>query len=183
MLMGVLTYHVHRNMAAATACQFYEYSGDQSYEFISYGYRIVQLRRFSHTTKYLLVRPHRAVGPEGEFRDLEGRPGPFSWWSERSQALFRNATRCLGLPDSEELWRAAVSVRVSWDIFNLLRLDDDGNSLLKVGLTFENDVGRLFFIAYCFFLCAKEDRAQRHVDTFYVSIIFAVSRFPLSRHS
>ncbi|XP_065281604.2 neprilysin-1-like isoform X1 [Dermacentor albipictus] len=103
----------------------------------------------------------RAVGPEGEFRDHEGRPGPFSWWSEKSQESFRNATRCLGLPDSEELWRAAVSVRVAWDIFSLVRRADDGSTLSTFGLPFENDVGRLFFVAYCFFLCDKEDRPQR----------------------
>ncbi|XP_075738257.1 uncharacterized protein LOC142780132 [Rhipicephalus microplus] len=103
----------------------------------------------------------RAVGPEAEFRDHDGRR--FSWWSEKSQARFHNATRCLGLPDSEELWRAAVSVRVSWDIFSLLRRADEGSALFKVGLPFENDVSRLFFVTYCFFLCAREDRPQRHV--------------------
>lgn len=123
-----------------------------------------------------MVLPHcascrRAVGPEGEFRDHEGRPGPFSWWSEKSQARFRNATRCLGLPDSEELWRAAVSVRVSWDIFSLLRRADDGSALFKVGLPFENDVSRLFFVAYCFFLsdtcvvcCARNLHCQLSIE-------------------
>ncbi|XP_075544504.1 uncharacterized protein LOC142578802 [Dermacentor variabilis] len=115
----------------------------------------------------------RAVGPEGEFRDHEGRPGPFSWWTEKSQESFRNATRCLGLPDSEELWRAAVSVRVAWDIFSLLRRADDGSTLSTFGLPFENDVGRLFFVAYCFFLCAKEDRPQRHVAHQHLSWPFA----------
>lgn len=96
----------------------------------------------------------RVVGPEGEFYDQEGRRQGFSWWSEPSRAAFRTVTGCLGAEGSEQLWRAAVSARVSWVVF---RGGPDSN-----GVPFEKDVERLFFLAYCFLLCVSPPRPDRH---------------------
>ncbi|KAH9373908.1 hypothetical protein HPB48_007309 [Haemaphysalis longicornis] len=105
----------------------------------------------------------RVVGPEGEFYDQEGRRQSFSWWSEPSRAAFRTVTGCLGAEEGseklgqeglEQLWRAAISVRVSWAIFR------DGPD--SHGVPFEKDVERLFFVAYCFLLCVSPPRPDRH---------------------
>ncbi|XP_077520127.1 phosphate-regulating neutral endopeptidase PHEX-like [Amblyomma americanum] len=118
--------------------------------------------RFAGLGRAFVDAALRVVGPEGEFYDQKGQRVRSSWWTEKSHESFRNATRCLGLPGSEELWRAALSVRLSWDVFRARRVDDRVGGL-KTGLPSEGDADRLFFVAYCFFLCAREERPERHV--------------------
>ncbi|KAK8775187.1 hypothetical protein V5799_031469 [Amblyomma americanum] len=116
--------------------------------------------RFAGLGRAFVDAALRVVGPEGEFYDQKGQRVRSSWWTEKSHESFRNATRCLGLPGSEELWRAALSVRLSWDVFRARRVDDRVGGL-KTGLPSEGDADRLFFVAYCFFLCAREERPER----------------------
>lgn len=106
----------------------------------------------------------RLLGPEGEFHDEEGNEVPLSWWSPASWAAFRRLTRCLGAPDSEPLWRGALGARLLWQSFEgaLARSTAPADAAVS-GLSSMPDQRKLFFVAYCLFLCAMPHEHNEYV--------------------